>query len=51
MKIIYSNNNDSFVLSEEEKPCFICKKPTKQIEKHFEYRICLWKKMSSFNKM
>lgn len=40
MKIIYSNNNEGFVLSEDEKPCCVCGKPTKQIEIHFECRVC-----------
>ena len=40
MKIERLSSKDGFILSEEEKPCLVCGKPTKQIEIHFECRIC-----------
>lgn len=40
MKIMCSNNENKFIISKEEKPCVVCKKLTKQIEIHFESRLC-----------
>lgn len=33
----YMNN---YILSKEERPCWVCGKPTKRIEINYEARIC-----------
>jgi len=43
MQVLDQNGGELYLISKEKEPCVVCGKRTRQIEIHFDSRVCSFK--------